>query len=61
MVEEELEHASAHKLPVLVFMEDVPRDADAQRLAMSLSDYVDGHFRVTFTGAAALSESQIED
>jgi hypothetical protein len=59
VVEEELEHASAHKLPVLVFLEDVPRDADAQRLAMSLSDYVDGHFRVTFTGAAALT-GQVE-
>jgi hypothetical protein len=59
VVEEEFEHARARKLPVLVFLEDVSRDADAQRLAKSLSDYVDGHFRVTFTGAAALAR-QIE-
>ena len=45
VVEEEFEHARARKLPVLLFLEDVPRDADAQRFAKSLSDYVDGNFR----------------
>ena len=29
MVEEEYEYARARKLPVLVFLEDVPRDAQA--------------------------------
>ena len=59
MVEEEFEHASARKLPVLVFLEDVPRDADGQRLAHNLSDYVDGTFRVKFSGAAELRD-QVE-
>jgi hypothetical protein len=59
VVEEEFEHARARKLPVLVFLEDVPGDADAQRLAKILSDYVDGNFRVKFTGAAEL-QGQIE-
>ncbi|MGD1094308.1 MAG: DUF4062 domain-containing protein [Bryobacteraceae bacterium] len=59
VMEEEFEHARARKLPVLVFLEDVPRDADAQRLARRLSDYVDGNFRVTFSGAAELS-GQVE-
>ena len=52
MVEEEFEHARARKLPVLVFLEDVPRDAEAERFAKSLSDYVDGTFRVKFSGAS---------
>jgi hypothetical protein len=56
VVEEEFEHASARKLPVLVFLEDVPRDAEAERFARSLSDYVDGHFRVKFSGAAELRD-----
>ena len=59
VVEEEFEHARARKLPVLVFLEDVPRDADAQRFAKSLSDYVDGNFRVKFSGAAELRD-QVE-
>jgi hypothetical protein len=59
VVEEEFEHARAHKLGVLVFLEDVPRDADAQRLARRLSDYVDGNFRVKFSGASEL-QAQIE-
>ena len=32
VVEEEFEHARARKLPVLVFLEDVPRDADGAAL-----------------------------
>jgi hypothetical protein len=59
VVEEEFEHARARKLPVLVFLEDVPRDADGERLARILSDYVDGNFRVKFSGAAELRD-QIE-
>jgi hypothetical protein len=59
VVEEEFEHARARKLPVLVFLEDVPRDADGERLAKILSDYVDGNFRVKFSGTAELRD-QIE-
>src|SRR3984957_8971443 len=56
VVEEEFEHARARKLPVLVFIEDIPRDADVERLARLVSDYVDGHFRVKFSGAAELRD-----
>jgi hypothetical protein len=44
VVEEEFEHALARKLPVLVFLEDVPRDTDGQRLAQRLSDLCGRHF-----------------
>jgi hypothetical protein len=59
VIEEEFEHARARKLPVLVFFEDAPRDAEAQRFAKSLSDYVDGNFRVKFSGPAEL-QGQVE-
>ncbi len=59
VVEEEFEHARARRLPVLVFLEDIPHDADGQRLAKSLSDYVDGNFRVEFSGASELRD-QVE-
>ena len=59
VVEEEFEHARARKVPVLVFLEDVPRDADGEGLARILSDYVDGNFRVKFSGAAELRD-QVE-
>lgn len=59
VVEEEFEHARARKLPVLLFLEDVPRDAEGQRFAKSLSDYVDGTFRVKFTGVTELRD-QVE-
>src|ERR1700690_1833523 len=50
---------SARKLPVLVFLEDVPRDAEAERFARSLSDYVDGLFRVKFSGEAELGFARL--
>ena len=59
VVEEEFEHARARKLPVLVFLEDVPRDGDGQRLSKRLSDYVDGNFRLRFSGASELRD-QVE-
>jgi len=49
IVEEEYEHARACKLPVLLFLQAVDRDADAVRLAQRLSDFVDGGFRRTFS------------
>jgi len=48
VVEEEYEHAVTRKMPVLVFLQDVERDALAVRFATRLSDYVDGVFRRTF-------------
>jgi Domain of unknown function (DUF4062) len=56
VVEEEFEHARGRKLPVLVFLEDVSRDPEAQRLERTLSDYVDGNFRVKFSGLPALQD-----
>ena len=49
VVEEEYEHAVTRKMPVLVFLQDVERDALAVRFATRLSDYVDGVFRRTFS------------
>lgn len=48
-IEEEYERALARRLPVLVFLQNVGRDAEATRFARQLSDYVDGVFRRTFT------------
>jgi len=36
VVEEEYDHARVRKLPVLVFLGDVPRDAEAERFARGL-------------------------
>jgi hypothetical protein len=58
VVEEEYERAVDRKLPVIVFLEVGSRDADAERLAKRLSDYVDGSFRRTFATAREL-ESEI--
>src|SRR3569833_3543854 len=47
-VEEEYEHAVNRRLPILVFVQDVARDADATRLCEAVFDYVDGVFRRAF-------------
>ena len=49
VVEEELEHARRRNLRVLGFVQDTPRDPNAERFAQRLSDYVTGAFRTTFT------------
>jgi uncharacterized protein DUF4062 len=49
VVEEEYEHALSRRLPVFAFLQDTKRDADAERLARTLSDFVDGAFRRTFS------------
>lgn len=49
VVEEEYEHALSRRLPVFAFLQDTERDADAERLARTLSDFVDGAFRRTFS------------
>lgn len=54
VVEEELEHARKRKIPQLVFLQSVPRDADADRLASAVSNYTDGVFRKTFSTSTEL-------
>lgn len=48
VVEEEYRRARVNNLPVLVFLQRVERDQDAERLARLFSDYVEGRFRVAF-------------
>ena len=48
VVEEEWHHARARKRPTLFFLQTGTRDADAERLASTVSDYVDGTLRRTF-------------
>lgn len=56
VVEEEFREAVQRKLPVRVFLQEgVARDADAERLATLLSDYVEGYFRRTFTTPETLT------
>src|SRR5688572_3090062 len=47
-VEEEFEEARRRGKRIFVFIEDGPRDRDAQQLADQLSNYVDGQLRPTF-------------
>ncbi len=54
VVEEEWRHARARKRPTLFFLQTGARDADAERLASIVSDYVDGTLRRTFTTAEDL-------
>ena len=55
VVEEEFEEAQRRKIPVLVFVQEgVMRDADAVAFETSLSDYVSGSFRMTFSNPADL-------
>ena len=48
VVEEEFEEARRRKLPRLMFLQNVARDADTEALAGRLGDYVSGRFRMTF-------------
>lgn len=54
VVEEELEEARRRRLPILVFIEEAEQDVDAKRLSATVSDYVDGYFRVGFRGPDGL-------
>ncbi|MEX2280856.1 MAG: DUF4062 domain-containing protein [Gemmatimonadota bacterium] len=56
-VEEEYEEARKRGKRNLVFVHEGPRDADAQRLADRLSDYVDGQLRPTFSTPADLKRA----
>lgn len=55
-VEEELQEARRRTLPILAFLEEGERDAEATRLARTLSDYVAGGFRTTFSSPEELRE-----
>lgn len=55
VVQEEFEHARLHKIPTLLFLQDAARDADADTLTRTLSDFIDGAFRRTFSSPAELS------
>jgi hypothetical protein len=59
VVEEEFEHARVRSLPVLAFIQETTRDADADRFARKLSDYVRGIFRTKFKTPADLQQ-QVE-
>lgn len=48
VIEEEFEHARGRKLPVLVFLEDVRRESNAEALVKRVSDYITGAFRTSF-------------
>jgi hypothetical protein len=58
-VEEEFEHARVRNLPVLAFIQETTRDAEADRFVRRLSDYVEGMFRTKFQTPADL-EQQVE-
>ena len=59
VVEEEWRHAWARKRPTLFFLQSGARDADAERLASAISDYVDGTLRRTFTTAEDLRREMV--
>lgn len=59
VVEEEFEHAKRHNIPVIAFVQDITRDADAERFVRKLSDYVTGSFRTTFRSPQEL-EREVE-
>lgn len=60
VVEEEYEEAKRRHKIVSVYVQNGERDADAERLVRTLSDYVSGHFRATFNDCADL-ESVLRD
>jgi hypothetical protein len=54
VVEEEYEEARRRHKAIAVYVKNGARDADAERLVKTLSDYVGGHFRATFDDCADL-------
>lgn len=56
VVEEEFARARLKKLPVLVFLQNIQRDSDAERLATQLSDLIEGQFRKSFETAEELTK-----
>ena len=56
VVEEEVDEAAKKQRDIFVFVQDVARDADAERLVVVLSNYVDGKFRKLFRGPQELEQ-----
>jgi uncharacterized protein DUF4062 len=56
VIEEEYEEALRRRLPVYVFVQSGSADADAKRLIVRVSDYVDGRFRREFSTQEELEE-----
>lgn len=54
VVEEEYEEAKRRHKVIAVYVQNGPRDTDAERLVKMLTDYVGGHFRATFDDCADL-------
>ena len=57
VIEEEYERARFKNLPIIVFLQNVKRDLQANEFATRISDYIDGLFRVTFLSAADLQNA----
>ena len=57
VVEEEYQQARKRRIPILAFLQNASRDAEAQRFAQELSDYVDGTFRQSFVSPEDLREA----
>jgi len=57
VVEEEIEEAKRRKIPLHLYVQEVARDADADRIVRQLSDYVGGTFRRTFSTPQGLKET----
>lgn len=53
-VEEEYEEAKRRNKILSLYVQDVGRDADAERLERKVSDYVGGHFRARFADSSEL-------
>lgn len=56
VIEEEYEEAKRRKLPILIFVQNVSRDAPSENLVERISNYVSGHFRKTFNSSNDLEK-----
>lgn len=56
VIEEEYEHAFARGKPILVFVQNVSRDPEVDAFVLRISNYLSGHFRVTFEDETDLEE-----
>lgn len=48
VVEEEYEEAKRLGLPIIIFIQNTSQDVGAEKLAKTVSDYIDGYYRKTF-------------
>lgn len=60
VIEEEYEEARRRKIPVFAFLEDTERDEPTALLAKTVSDYVDGTFRKTFSSMEELHDAIVD-